>query len=339
MLKNLSSLRITVALSILGLSAAVGTIAVFEDLSSQDASLLIAQFSSASIPPSSASSIDIPPASNSSISFSNPVSSIGASSTSYSSTPLPSSAASSFSFSRFSASSLSLSLSSLSIPRSSADSSSVESSQSSATSTTSVASSNPASSAGSSQSVSQSASSASSDSSVTNVDTGGTTGTTGTTGGTDGGGDGGDFSGLIGIGGTYGGIGPPPGVTGGGGGTAPRPSGRPAKVKDCVTSDNKLVRTCIPLIQPLGPKSVLQVKPGAKTFIDYFNEASNLLLTVAIGFCVLWILIGSYLIMISGSDGGKRSTGTSIITWAIIGLIIVNFAGFFLRTLNNMFFV
>lgn len=62
-------------------------------------------------------------------------------------------------------------------------------------------------------------------------------------------------------------------------------------------------------------------------------------MTLAIGFCVLWILLGSYLIMISGSDSGKRSTGRTMITWAIIGLVIINFAGFFLRTLNSIFFV
>ena len=85
-------------------------------------------------------------------------------------------------------------------------------------------------------------------------------------------------------------------------------------------------------------KNKLAVKPGAGTFIDYFNEAVDLLMTVAIGFCVLWILIGSYMVMISGSDGGKRSEGKSMITWALIGLILVNFAGFFLRTLNSIFF-
>ncbi|MCA9371108.1 MAG: hypothetical protein KC680_04075 [Candidatus Peregrinibacteria bacterium] len=118
----------------------------------------------------------------------------------------------------------------------------------------------------------------------------------------------------------------------------PQPSAQPATVQDCQTGNN-LKRGCIPLIQPLGSINVLTVQPGARTFIDYFNDAAGLLLTVAIGFCVLWILIGSYFIMVSGSDGGKRSTGKSIITWALIGLIIVTFAGFFLRTLNSVFFV
>ncbi len=178
-------------------------------------------------------------------------------------------------------------------------------------------------------------------SSLSSVTPGGN-GTGGGNGGNTGGSNddgGGDFSGLIGGGITTGGGGPiPGGTTGGGGGSRPRPSASPAQSGDCYSED-KLHTTCIPLIQPLGSRDRLTVKPGAETFIDYFNDASSLLLTVAIGFCVLWILIGSYCIMVSGSDGGKRSTGTSMITWAIIGLIIVNFAGFFLRTLNSIFFV
>jgi hypothetical protein len=105
----------------------------------------------------------------------------------------------------------------------------------------------------------------------------------------------------------------------------------------CV-GDKLLQQTCIPLIQPLGSRKTLVVQPGALTFIDYFNQASSLLITISVGFAVLWILIGSYFIMMSGSNGGMRGTGKSMIMWALIGLIIVNFAGFFLRTMNSIFF-
>jgi hypothetical protein len=92
------------------------------------------------------------------------------------------------------------------------------------------------------------------------------------------------------------------------------------------------------LVQPLGGRNRIEVRPGVQTFIDYFNDASDLLLTISVGFAVLWILIGSYFIMVSGSNGGMRTQGQEMIKWALIGLIIVNFAGFFLRTLNSMFF-
>ncbi|MBT4120192.1 MAG: hypothetical protein HOG89_02830 [Candidatus Peribacter sp.] len=126
---------------------------------------------------------------------------------------------------------------------------------------------------------------------------------------------------------------------GGGGGSGPRRSARPAPKGTCTPdSDLSKKRACVPLIQPLGRLNRLVIKPGAGTFIDYFNQAADLLLTVAVGFAVLWILIGSYFVMMSGSNGGMRSTGKSMITWAMIGLIIVNFAGFFLRTFNSIFF-
>jgi hypothetical protein len=119
------------------------------------------------------------------------------------------------------------------------------------------------------------------------------------------------------------------GLSGGGGVT---PGG------DC-EFDDELKRNCVPLVAPLGTKGAIDIAPDIGTFMNYFADISGWLFEVAVGFCVLWILIGGYFIMISGSDGGKRSTGKSMITWAIIGLLIINFAGFVLRLLNDVFFV
>jgi len=157
----------------------------------------------------------------------------------------------------------------------------------------------------------------------------------GTVGGVTGGTFGGTFGGIIGGGGV--------GIvsTGGGGGSAVRPSAGKAPPGTCASQDedgNTIKRTCVPLVQPLGGRNRIEVRPGVQTFIDYFNDASDLLLTISVGFAVLWILIGSYFIMVSGSNGGMRTQGQEMIKWALIGLIIVNFAGFFLRTLNSMFF-
>ena len=111
----------------------------------------------------------------------------------------------------------------------------------------------------------------------------------------------------------------------------------PGDLEDCVIEDGR--RTCIPLVAPLGRRSAIDIEPGIGTFMAYFSDISGWLFEVAVGFCILWILIGGYMIMISGSDGGRRSTGKSMITWAIIGLLIINFAGFILRLLNDIFFV
>ena len=105
--------------------------------------------------------------------------------------------------------------------------------------------------------------------------------------------------------------------------------------------------SCIPLLAPLGDKDTIKIVPPSDksagghigTFLAYFQDVFILLELIAVGFCVLWILIGSFYIMVSGSDGGMRSTGKSIILWAVIGLILTEFAGFFLKTLNSTFFV
>jgi hypothetical protein len=185
---------------------------------------------------------------------------------------------------------------------------------------------------------------------------GGTTGGTngGTSGGTQGGGtfggfgitggfNGGTFGGGTVGGGIIGGSGGGESTTGGGGGASgkPKKTAEPAEKGACKTGD-----PCVPLLAPLGDLDRIKIEGGSGgaagavlTFINYFNNAWGLLRVISVGFCVLWILIGSFFILISGSDGGKRSTGKGIITWAIIGLIIVEFSGFFLRTLNDIFFV
>jgi len=129
-------------------------------------------------------------------------------------------------------------------------------------------------------------------------------------------------------------------AVGGGASGMAKKTAEPAKKGAC-----KEGSPCVPLLAPLGSLDRIPVQGGTgasgavQTFINYFNNAWGLLRVISVGFCVLWILIGSFFILISGSDGGKRSTGKGIITWAIIGLIIVEFAGFFLRTLNDIFFV
>lgn len=77
---------------------------------------------------------------------------------------------------------------------------------------------------------------------------------------------------------------------------------------------------------------------GIGTFIDYFNSAGTWIWMVAMGICVLWVLLGGFMIMLSGAESGLRGKGIGHIRWAITGLIILVFAGFILRTLNSLFF-
>jgi len=105
--------------------------------------------------------------------------------------------------------------------------------------------------------------------------------------------------------------------------------------------------SCIPLLAPLGKMQTIPISTSSSsegvsgaigTFLTYFQDAFSLFEAIAVGFSVLWILIGGFYIMMSGSDGGMRGTGKSIILWAVVGLVLTEFAGFFLKTLNSVFF-
>lgn len=145
------------------------------------------------------------------------------------------------------------------------------------------------------------------------------------------GGVGGFYGGLIG--GNFGGGGVSGGTTGG----AVFNSGQPADVDNCRITQG--VQSCVPLVQPLGSDNTVGVLPGAGTFIAYFNGFSGWLFTIAVGFCLIWVVIGSFMIMMSGGPSGSMmGTGKEMIKWAIIGLVLLNFAGFILRTLDSAHF-
>jgi len=94
----------------------------------------------------------------------------------------------------------------------------------------------------------------------------------------------------------------------------------------------------IDLLAPLGNQTNIAVQSGFGTFLTYFNDAAAWLIYVAMGVCVLWVLLGGFEIMLSAVDSGKREKGKSHMMWAIIGMVILLFAGFILRTLNSLFF-
>lgn len=94
----------------------------------------------------------------------------------------------------------------------------------------------------------------------------------------------------------------------------------------------------INLLAPLGSATNIAVVPGLGTFLDYFNSAGTWIWMVAMGICVLWVLLGGFMVMLSGAESGLRGKGIGHIRWAITGLAILVFAGFILRTLNSLFF-
>ncbi|MFH1444556.1 MAG: hypothetical protein ABIG34_04175 [Candidatus Peregrinibacteria bacterium] len=94
----------------------------------------------------------------------------------------------------------------------------------------------------------------------------------------------------------------------------------------------------IDLLAPLGSQTNIEVQPGFGTFLTYFNDAGAWLIYVAMGLCVLWVLLGGFMLMLSGADNSLRSKGIGHMRWAITGMVILLFIGFILRTLNSLYF-
>ncbi|MEI8230594.1 MAG: pilin [Candidatus Peregrinibacteria bacterium] len=94
----------------------------------------------------------------------------------------------------------------------------------------------------------------------------------------------------------------------------------------------------IPLLEKIGSLSNVPVTQGFGTLLTYINDIADWLLLVAGGICVLWVLVGGMQMMLSGLDNSLQSKGKESMKWAIIGLVILLFSGFILRTLNSMFF-
>lgn len=94
----------------------------------------------------------------------------------------------------------------------------------------------------------------------------------------------------------------------------------------------------IDLLAPLGNQQNITVQSGFGTFLAYFNDAAAWLIYVAMGICVLWVLLGGFMIMLSAVDSSQREKGKGHMRWAITGMVILLFAGFILRTLNSLFF-
>lgn len=106
------------------------------------------------------------------------------------------------------------------------------------------------------------------------------------------------------------------------------------------SEDSAVIRRDIKLLAPLGPSDTISVGNGPmESWFEYFGNSAGWLYDVAIGFCVLWTLIGGFQVMISGDDAQLRGQGFDKMKSAIMGLLMLIFAPTILRLLNNNFFV
>ncbi len=103
-------------------------------------------------------------------------------------------------------------------------------------------------------------------------------------------------------------------------------------------ADARMIDDKVDLLEPIGGPTEIDVGPGLTTWYNYFNSALPWLYTVAVGLCLLWMLYGGYLIMISSDQADKRAAGKAKMIGAILGIVVLSFTGSILRILNDMFF-
>lgn len=107
------------------------------------------------------------------------------------------------------------------------------------------------------------------------------------------------------------------------------------------TSEPFLIRGDHPirLMQPLDDSTTeLDPEPGIGIFFTYFNIGWPWVIGSAAGIAVLQALYGGVLIMLFGSDSGKKEEGKQKIMWALAGLLMIGLSGAILETLNPFFY-
>ena len=95
----------------------------------------------------------------------------------------------------------------------------------------------------------------------------------------------------------------------------------------------------IQLMEPVGGCDKLTPKPGLGTFFGYFNLLWPWLIGTAAGIAVLMALVGGLQVIMSGGDQSKKQEGLDRLKNALLGLLMLVFAGVILRVLNPSFFV
>lgn len=77
---------------------------------------------------------------------------------------------------------------------------------------------------------------------------------------------------------------------------------------------------------------------GKPALLVYFADALGWIQEIAVGFTILWLIVGGIMIMVSGNNNSLREQGKNHAQWAITGLLMLFTIGFILELLNASFF-
>lgn len=95
------------------------------------------------------------------------------------------------------------------------------------------------------------------------------------------------------------------------------------------------------LLQPLSDGCTNIFTNGAQSFeilLNYIGCSTQFLYDAAVGFCVLWVVVGGIQIIISGDNTEWYNRGKSVMIASIGGLLTLLLAPVILRFLNPIFF-
>lgn len=94
------------------------------------------------------------------------------------------------------------------------------------------------------------------------------------------------------------------------------------------------------LLQPLSSScgNVFSRTGPLEVLLGYFACSTGFIYDIAVGFCVLWVLVGGIQIIISGDNTEWYNRGKSIIFASIGGLLVLILAPVILRFLNSAFY-
>ena len=93
----------------------------------------------------------------------------------------------------------------------------------------------------------------------------------------------------------------------------------------------------VPVLEPLcaSMPTITVVGGPYEILMRYFSCISGFLYDIAVGACVLWVLVGGVKIIISGGDGDMFSQGKNAIFSSITALVILLFSPVLLKFLNG----
>ena len=69
---------------------------------------------------------------------------------------------------------------------------------------------------------------------------------------------------------------------------------------------------------------------------EFLDRVADILFTYSIPLVVIMIIIGAFYLVTAGGNPGKIDTGKKIITWAIIGFVVILIAGSIASLVRNL---